>query len=82
VVCSTPLGSRPGGFFVASTNHPGWFVVYERENVYGGVIVKKDAGEFTKYIAAIIAARWIRKTDGDKNAEAKNKQAKVKRDKQ
>jgi len=68
--------------FGVSTNHPGAFVVYAHGNVYGGVIVKKNAGEFTKYIAAIIAARWIRKTDANKSASTKNKQTKDKRDKQ
>jgi len=46
---------------------------------YGGDIVKKNAGEFTKYIAAIIAERWIRKTDAKRNATNQGKQTNDKR---
>jgi len=53
----------------------------DAKNVYGGGIVKKP-GEFTKHIAEIIAKRWIKKTDINKNATSKNSQAKDKRDKQ
>jgi len=49
---------------------------------YGGYIVEKKPGEFTKYISEIIAKRWIKKTDINKNATSRNSQAKDKRDKQ
>jgi len=29
--------------------------------------MKRDPGELTKHVAAIIAARWIRKNSGSKN---------------
>jgi len=52
--------------FGVSTNQLHTFVIYLHGNVYGGYVVKKNAGEFVKHVAAIIAARWIRKSDDNK----------------
>jgi len=62
--------------FGMSTNNHSAFVVCTRGNIRGGDIVKKNPGGFTKYIAAIIAARWIRKTDADKSTKTKESKQK------